>query len=94
MADPIIVVEVALAKPEQQLLVKLEMPAGASVEQAIEASGILKQCPEIDLDRTQVGVFGKVCDPATVLKMGDRIEIYRPLLRSPKEARRVRAAKQ
>ncbi len=92
MADRLIVVEVAYAKPGQQKVVELEVPEGSSIERAIIESGILLENPEIDLKNVEVGVFGKVLKKDHVIKSGDRIEIYRPLIRDPKEARRNRAA--
>jgi putative ubiquitin-RnfH superfamily antitoxin RatB of RatAB toxin-antitoxin module len=86
-------VEVAYALPETQVVLSTELHAGSTVQSAIEASGILEQFPEIDLARNRVGIFGSVCGLDQQLKPGDRIEIYRPLLHDPKEARRRRAAK-
>ncbi len=93
MGDPLINVEVAYATPEQQIIVNLEVATDATAEQAILASGILKQFPEIELAQTKIGIFGKVCKLDNVLFTGDRVEIYRPLLIGPKEHRRQRAAK-
>ena len=64
------------------------MPDGATVKDAIERSGILKQFPEIDLEQQKVGVFGKVCKLDAVLADGDRVEIYRPIICDPKAVRR------
>lgn len=93
MAEALIDVEVAYANPEQQVIVALKMPVGAIVEQAIEASGLLDRFPEIDGADFKAGIFGGVCKLDQPLKQGDRVEIYRPLLHDPKEARRLRAAK-
>jgi putative ubiquitin-RnfH superfamily antitoxin RatB of RatAB toxin-antitoxin module len=86
-------VEVAYAKPEQQVIIALKMPEGATVEQAVSASGLLERFPDIVRADIKAGVFGSVCKPDHPLKQGDRVEIYRPLLHDPKEARRQRAAK-
>jgi len=93
MAELLVEVEVVYAKPEQQVLVALKMPETATVEQAIKESGMLARFPEIDLNACKVGIFAKICALDQVLKQGDRVEIYRPLLHDPKEARRQRAAK-
>lgn len=85
-------IEVAYARPERQLVLSVELGAGASVEQAIVASGILQHFPEINLNDNAVGLFGKVCALQHALSEGDRVEIYRPLRIDPKEARRNRAA--
>lgn len=86
-------IEVAYATPEQQVIVALELPEGATVETAINTSDLLARFPEIDLSATAVGIFGKLCELNQPLKAGDRVEIYRPLHNDPKEARRQRAAK-
>ncbi|SMF95749.1 hypothetical protein SAMN02949497_3123 [Methylomagnum ishizawai] len=86
-------IEVAYAKPDHQLILGLELPAGATAEQAIRASGMLARFPEIDLAVNAVGIFGKTCALDQALKPGDRVEIYRPLPADPKEARRGRAVK-
>lgn len=88
-----ITVEVAYAKPGQQVLLGLVLPAASTVGQAIEASGLLVQFPELAGAALDVGLFGKVCPLGQTLKSGDRVEIYRKLLNDPKDARRQRAAK-
>jgi len=86
-------VEVAYATAEQQVIVALKVPAGATVESAIQASDLLRRFPEIDLRNVSVGIFATICPLDKPLKQADRVEIYRPLLHDPKEARRQRAAK-
>ena len=86
-------VEVAYANPEQQVIVALNLSAGATVEQAIQASGLLSRFPEIEATNLKAGIFGSVCKLDQSLKQADRVEIYRPLIHDPKEARRQRAAK-
>jgi putative ubiquitin-RnfH superfamily antitoxin RatB of RatAB toxin-antitoxin module len=88
-----LIIEIAYATSEVQALVTLKMPAGATVEDAIKASGFLIHFPDIDLSSSPVGIFGKVCSLDQALKKGDRIEIYRPLMHDPKEIRRQRAVK-
>lgn len=88
-----LIVEVAYATSDVQALVTLKMPHGATAEDAIKASGLLTHFPDIDLSANPVGIFGKVCSLDQPLKTNDRIEIYRPLLHDPKEARRQRAVK-
>lgn len=87
-----ITVEVCYAHPEKQELVQLRIESGATLKQAIEESGILARVPAIGLDKNKVGVFGKICSLDRVLREGDRVEIYRPLIADPKELRRQRAA--
>ncbi len=87
-----IMVEVAYALPNQQLIIPVHMPQGANAEAAIQASGILQKFPEIDLKVNQIGIFGKLARLDTSLRNLDRVEIYRPLIADPKEVRKQRAA--
>lgn len=77
-------VEIVYARAERQEIVGVELTEGATVGEAIEASRIVERCPEIDLGRQKVGVFGRVADPSTPLADGDRVEIYRPITADPK----------
>jgi len=85
-------VEVAYAKPDLQLIVEVAAVSGMTVQEAIEQSKIQERFPEINLELNRVGVFGKVVALDSPLSAGDRVEIYRPLIADPKEARRQRAA--
>lgn len=85
-------VEVCYALADHQERIFLKLPAESTVEQAIAASGILSQYPEIDLARNKVGIFAKLCKLDAGLRDGDRVEIYRPLIADPKEVRKQRAA--
>lgn len=73
-------------------VIPLRVAPGLSVGQVLEASGILGLCPEIDLHVNRVGIFNKICALGDPVTAGDRVEVYRPLLADPKEARRRRAA--
>lgn len=86
-----ITVEVAYAQPDQQRIIALQVAEGTTIEAAIQLSGILMLFPEIDLTKQKVGIFSKPKPLSEILRDGDRIEIYRPLLIDPKEARRKRA---
>ncbi len=86
-------IEIAYAKPQEQVILNLDVAAETTVEKAIRQSGLLQRFPEIDLEKNKVGIFGKVCKLEQTLREGDRIEVYRPLIADPKEARRSRAAK-
>ncbi len=79
-------VELARAWPRRHRLQVLELPEGATVADAVRAAGL-----EADPETVGVAVFGMVATPATVLREGDRVELLRPLLLDPKEARRRRA---
>ena len=87
-------IEVAYVQAGNAYMFSLAVPQATTIRQAIEQSGILDNCSEIDLDKNKVGVFGKICDFDTLVADGDRIEIYRELIADPKEARRKRAADQ
>ena len=88
-----ILVEVAYAKEEEQIIIPLNVDAGTTLEQAIQLSGILEQFPEINLAQHKTGIFGKIAKADTELREMDRVEIYRPLIADPKESRRKRAEK-
>ena len=90
---PGIEVEVVYALPREQKLFSVRVDTGATVLQAIRASGVLDGYPDIDPAQAGVGVFGKRVTLDTPLRAGDRVEIYRPLTADPKEARRRRARK-
>jgi len=85
-------VEVAYAKPDEQVIMSVHGSKGMTLEQAVEQSGILEKYPEIDWEKADVGVFGKVAKRNAALNDGDRVEIYRPLIADPKEMRKKRAA--
>lgn len=88
-------VEVAYALPNKQKIMQVKVEPGATLSQVVRLSGIADEFPEINLDDLKLGIFGKaVRTPDTELaREGDRIEIYRPLIIDPKQARANRAAK-
>ena len=88
-----IVVEVAYALPEKQYLQRVKLDEGATVEEAIRASGLLELRRDIDLAKNKVGIYSRAVKLADVVKDGDRVEIYRPLIADPKALRRQRAEK-
>lgn len=85
-------VEVCYALPQKQLLLPVKLPVGATLQQALEASGILDKYQEIDLKKNKFGIFSKLSKLDAVLREGDRVEIYRPLIADPKEVRKQRTA--
>lgn len=87
-----ILIEVAYALPQKQLIIPIKIKAGVTAEEAIKISGIMKKFSEIDLTKNQIGIFGKLTQLDHVMRDHDRIEIYRPLIADPKEIRRQRAA--
>lgn len=82
--------EVVLADPIPRVRHARIVP-GDTVLTAITRSGILEECPDIDLHRQRVGIFGQFVSLSTPLSGHERVEIYRPLPEDPKEARRKRA---
>jgi putative ubiquitin-RnfH superfamily antitoxin RatB of RatAB toxin-antitoxin module len=88
-------VEVAFARPDRQEIVRLKVEGGTTALEAVRASGIDAIFPEIDPEKDDMGIFGKVIkNPSThELRQGDRVEIYRPLKIDPKQARLNRAKK-
>ncbi len=86
-------IEVIYAKKDEQKLFCLRVNSDTNVETAIHQSGILELYPEIDLAINKVGIFSKSCKLSDSLYDNDRIEIYRPLIIDPKEARKQRAEK-
>ena len=88
-------IEVAYALPERQQIIALEVEPGCTVFEAVQRSGIAQQFPGLDLAQAAMGIFGRVvAQPRTeTLRDGDRVEIYRPLIADPKQARKERADK-
>jgi hypothetical protein len=85
-------VEVVYALVLTQDTTRLRVPAGTTVAQAIEQSGIPERHPEADVNLRRVAVLGRLARPDTILHDHDRVEILRPLAIDPKEARRLRAS--
>lgn len=92
-AAPSISVEVAYATPNKQAVLRLELAAGSTVAEAIERSGIRSLFPGLVVDPGAVGIFSRKVPLDHVLRAGDRVEIYRPLVADPKEVRRERASR-
>jgi putative ubiquitin-RnfH superfamily antitoxin RatB of RatAB toxin-antitoxin module len=81
-------VGVAYADKFKQTWLKLDVPEGSTVRDAILRSGLLEQFPEIDLERNAVGIFGKIVKLDTPLVEGNRVEIYRPITADPESVER------
>ena len=90
-----IVVEIGYALADKQKLLRLSVPDGTTVREAVLQSGMDQHFPGLDLAGSPLGIFGKaVAKPdVRVLEEGERVEIYRPLIADPKEVRKQRAAK-
>jgi len=89
-----IAVEVVYAIPQAQTVIELSLEKGATVEDALRASGILELHPQLDPVSCRLGIWGRVASRSQILSHRDRIEIYRPLLADPKQARRRRAERE
>ncbi|MGY5449551.1 RnfH family protein [Agarivorans sp. MS3-6] len=77
------IVSIAYATPAQQLCINVDVVQDSSVINALHQSGILELCPEIELDKQKLGIFGKFVTLESLLVEGDRIEIYRPITWQP-----------
>jgi uncharacterized protein len=91
MADTI-EVEVAYAEPGRQFLRRIALPGDATVADAITASGVESELG-IEASALATGIWSRPVARTTLLKDGDRVELYRPLKADPKETRRRRAAR-
>lgn len=91
MAERTLRVEVVYAGMEGPIRRRVELAEGSTVMQAISASGIAAVLPAGAVDPARLGLFARKVAPDRQLREGDRIEIYRPLLLDPMEARRRRA---
>ncbi len=92
IAEPrYIEIEVVYALAHEQWIIPLRVAEGTTLEQAVRASGLLEKCQEISLITQKLGIYGKAAKLDTLLRNGDRVEIYRPLIADPKEIRRQRA---
>jgi putative ubiquitin-RnfH superfamily antitoxin RatB of RatAB toxin-antitoxin module len=94
MSASVIHVEVVFATPQKQELVMVELEEGSRLCDAIDESGLAQKFDHFEVDPRRVGIFGKKVGLDQVLRDGDRVEIYRPLLADPKEVRRQRALMQ
>ena len=83
-------VGVCYAEADRQSWLRLEVPDDSTIEQAIQLSGLLVHYPEIDLSKQKVGIFGKLAKLDTIVKEGDRVEIYRQITVDPTMVKRRR----
>lgn len=88
------IVEIVLAFPDEQIIKALELTEGATVRDAVLVSGFTEQFEQVTLDETPVGIYGVRVTYDDELQEGDRVELYRPLVADPMEARRARAKAQ
>lgn len=88
-----VTVEICHARVGEIFRQELCLESGSTIDDAIRRSDLLRAVPEIDIETCRIGVFGKIKGREAVLRDRDRIEIYRPLIADPKEARRRRAVR-
>ncbi|MGB2740906.1 MAG: RnfH family protein [Cognaticolwellia sp.] len=86
-------IEVVYGTPIRQEIISCTVEPNTTIEQAILASGIVAEFPEIDLAINNVGIWNRAAKLTDIVKDLDRIEVYRPLLADPKEVRKRRAEK-
>jgi uncharacterized protein len=91
MAERKVKADVVYADTERQILLRVELPQGGTIKDAIEVSGIALMLPDGAVDLHRLGIFASKVAPDRIVHEGDRIEIYRSLLLDPMEARRRRA---
>ena len=85
-------IEVACATEQKNRVIRLQVPEGTRLAEAVALSGMADEFPELDMSTSKMGIFGQVESPGRILVGGDRVEIYRPLLINPRQARLNRAA--
>lgn len=88
-----ITVTVAYALPEKQWVKTLQVVSGSTVQDVLNECEKFPELDAINVSEHKVGIFGFEAPRDQVVKDGDRVEIYRPLIRDPKAARRLRAQK-
>ena len=81
-------VSVAVALPDRQEVIEIELPEGSRLADALDASLVLERYPE--LRGAQTGIWSRPCAVDTPLREGDRVELYRPLVADAKQMRRAR----
>jgi putative ubiquitin-RnfH superfamily antitoxin RatB of RatAB toxin-antitoxin module len=91
MSEASLQIEIVYAEPQRAIVKSLSLPAGARVADALRWAALDPAFRGVDVANSAVGIFGKLTRGDQLLRQGDRIEIYRPLLTDPKEARRARA---
>lgn len=84
-------IAVVVALPDRQEVIEVEVAQGATAREAVEAAGVARRFPGLRVETMAVGIWSRACEPATPLRDGDRVELYRPLKADPKAMRRERA---
>lgn len=86
-------VNVIYALPDFQKVITININEGTSFIDAVRQSGMINFFPDLDIDQCKLGTFGRTAKHDEILKQGQRVEIYRPLIADPKDVRRRRAEK-
>jgi putative ubiquitin-RnfH superfamily antitoxin RatB of RatAB toxin-antitoxin module len=89
-AEAAIAIQLVYALPDAQEVIALEVPCGTTAAEAFDASGLAVRYG-ISLTSASLGIYGRRVAPDTILRSGDRLEVYRALVADPKTARRRRA---
>ncbi len=85
-------VGICYALADKQIWLRIDVPENSTIAEVINLSGIKDQFPDIDLQTQKVGVFGKITKLDTVVKDGERVEIYRKITADPNQVQRRRVA--
>ena len=93
-AEDAISIEVVYCCEDEQHVVALTVRAGTTAGEAIRLSGLAERCRHFGERPATIGIYGRVVTGDAALEAGDRVEIYRPLVADPKQARRRRASRQ
>lgn len=82
-------ISIVYALANEQFIESLDVAEGTTAEEALQASTVLEKYPEIDLAVNKLGIYAKLVKGTQILENGDRLEIYRPLPRKPRDAHAV-----
>jgi uncharacterized protein len=85
---------VACDTPQGVRLCALELPAGATVSEALRVAQPQLAAEAIDWEQARCGIWGRLCARSVALKDGDRIELYRELPQDPRQRRRARVQRE
>ena len=88
MTEGTVAIEVVFAAPEKQEVIQLEVPPGTLILDAVRLSGIESHFSGYELSALSVGVWNEVKPQSYVVQSGDRVEVYRSLITTAKDARR------
>ena len=86
-------VEIAYARSDRQRVISVRVRPGTAPREVLRLSKLAEDFAEIEVSSCRLGVFGRVIADDYGVKAGDRIEVYRPLERDPRDARRELAAR-